>query len=110
MVNLLQIYETEEGDPTTITGRALYGVTLSDLSWAIEADCTIEVKYQDVVVFTLIGTSDFTLADPVFTWTPTDAQRVQLVKKRTYECYIHARNNGTPRERVLKFQLKLRDS
>lgn len=110
MVNLLQFYETEEGDPVAINGKAPNGTTASNLAFAVEADCTIEIKFQDVIVFTLVGTTDFTFINPVFTWTPTDAQISKLTKRRTYECYVHARNNGTPQERVLKFQMRLRDA
>ena len=110
MANNLTIYETEQGDPITITGLKADGLSNSDISWAIEADCTIEFKVDDVVKLTLIGTTDFTLVSPVFTWTPTDAQLELLTKNINYECFIHARNNATPRERVLTFTLRILDS
>ena len=111
MTTLLKLYETEQGDDVTITGKEADGTTNANLSWAVEGDSIIEIKdSDDVIILTLTGTTDFTLADPVFSWTPTDAQVVLLTAGTTYTGFIHARNNGTPRERVLVFSLKLLDS
>ena len=110
MSSSITIYETEQGDPITINAKQANGSSNSDLTWVIEADCTIEIKLDDAVILTLTGSTDFTISGSVFTWTPTDAHITALTKKLSYECFIHARNNGTPRERVLKFNLKILDS
>ena len=110
MSNFLKIYETEQGDDITITGVQYDGVTNSDLSWVTEADCTIEIKSNDIVILTLDGTTDFTLSNPTFTWVPTDIHINALTKNINYDCFIHARNNATPRERVLAFKLKILNS
>ena len=111
MSSSITIYETEQGDPIAITGKQADGSTNSDLSWVTEADCTIEIKdIDDTVLLTLVGTTDFTLADPTFTWTPTDTHISALTKNTSYECFVHARNNATPRERILRFKLKILNS
>ena len=110
MANSIKIYETEQGDPVTITGKQSDGITDSDLSWVVEGDSTIEVKTKDVIKLTLVGTTDFTLSDPIFSWTPTDAQLNDLTKNINYECFIHARNNANNRERVLTFTLRILNS
>ena len=110
MANSINIYETEQGDPVTITGKESDGITDSDLSWVVEGDSTIEVKTKDVIKLTLVGTTDFTLSDPIFSWTPKDVQLNKLTKNINYECFIHARNDATPRERVLTFTLRILNS
>ncbi len=109
MTSLLKIYETEQGDPVTISGKKADGKTASDLSWVIESDSTIEIKTKDVLKLTLVD-ADFSFADPTFTWTPTDAHLALLTKDIVYNGYVHARNNSTTRERVLAFQLKIINS
>jgi hypothetical protein len=112
VVGHLNIYETEQGDPVALNGTEIDGVTVADLSWGVEADSTIEFKEQgkDIVILTLTGTTDFTFANPTITWTPTDTHLNTLTVNKTYDCFVHARNNATPRERVLKFTLTLLNS
>jgi len=111
MGNHLQLYEGEQGDDITITGKKADETTDATLSWVNEGNSTIEIKNtDDTVALTLTGTTDFTFSDPAFTWAPTDAQMALLEKGIIYSCYIHARLNSTPRERVLKFTLTLLDS
>ena len=109
MSSLIKIYETEQGDPITISGKQADGITAADLSWVVEADSTIEIKTKDSLKLTLVN-ADFSFSDPDFTWTPTDVHLALLTKDIVYNGYIHARNNGSNRERVLAFQLKVLNS
>ena len=111
MTNDLIVFETEEGDPITINGVQADGNTPSCLAWVVEGDSGIEIKTRaDVTALKLVGTTDFTFADPTVTWTPTTAQIGMLTKGVKYNGYFYARNDATPRERVLFFTVRVRNS
>ena len=106
----LELYETEQGEGVTITGKVERSNADANLSFGVEADCTIEIKEGETIVLTLVGTTDFTLSSPSLVWTPTDAHLAALTKEIEYECFAHIRNNSTSKERVLKFTLKILNS
>jgi len=109
MIKHIDIYQAEQGDPISITGRCSNNTCDACLSWVVEADSTMEVKIPncDTVVLTLTGTCDFTVCGAIFVWTPTDTHINTLTVGTKYDVFVHARSNATPRERVLKFTLKI---
>jgi hypothetical protein len=109
MTKHVDIYKSEQGDPISITGRCYNDTSDSCLTWVLEADSTIEIKVPNTcaVVLTLTGTCDFTVCGAVFQWTPTDTHINTLTVGTKYDAFVHARNNATPRERVLKFTVKV---
>ncbi len=108
MVSHIDLYEGEQGDCVVITGRNYNDSSNACLSFGVEADSSIDIKTKGgTLILSLCGTCDFTFADPIVTWVPTDAQLALFTVGATYNAFVHIRNDATPQERVLKFTIRL---
>ncbi len=104
----IDLYEGEQGDCVLITGRNYNDSENACLAFGVEADSSIDIKTKaGVLLLTLDGTCDFTFADPIITWVPTDAQLTLFTNGVTYNGFTHIRDNGVPQERVLKFTIRV---
>lgn len=109
MVNLLEIYEAEKGEPIAITIRNPEGKSI-DISWAVTADSKIEVKNDDDTVVLTLTSTDFAITSPDVIWTPTATHLSALTKGVVYECFVHLTKTSTSRVKLARFLLKKLDN
>jgi len=109
-MGLLQLFKEEEGEGIGITIRDSAGKNFG-ISWVVVADTTIVIKSRDLATTkSTITNTDFSVATPIVTWTPTTAQILTAIGIGKFKGFVHLRDNANNREVIAEFDLEVVDN